>query len=143
MQFRSIVIGVALATLSATSLYAEIRIRNDPGGIISEHMNVFAQLRDRGETVVIDGRCLSACTLVLGMLPPDRICVTSRASLGFHAAWVPGDNGRPVHSEYGTQAMWSVYPDNIRRWIRSKGGLSRKMITLTGRELASMYRVCQ
>ncbi len=35
---------------------------------------------------MIDGPCLSACTLVLMTVPEERICVTRRAVLGFHAA---------------------------------------------------------
>ena len=38
-----------------------------------------------GEKVIIDGPCLSACTLVLSTVPSNRICVTKRAVLGFHA----------------------------------------------------------
>ena len=59
---------------------------------------------------MIDGACLSACTLVLGIVPRERICVTQRAMLGFHAAWMPGPAGKPVPSAVGTQALWEVYP---------------------------------
>ncbi|MEX0590123.1 MAG: hypothetical protein WD207_03455 [Xanthobacteraceae bacterium] len=142
MRFRSALIGAALAALSITSASGEIRIKHDPGGLIYNHMNAFAQARDAGENVVIDGRCFSSCTLVLGIIPPDRICVTSRALLGFHAAWTFGDDGRPVPSAEGTAAMWTVYPPSVRRWLASKGGLSSKVIVLRGRELTSMYRTC-
>jgi hypothetical protein len=142
MQFRSLLIGAAFAALSVTAASADIRIQNDPGGLIYNHMNAFARVRDAGENVIIDGRCYSACTLVLGIVPRDRICVTSRATLGFHAAWIPGQDGRPIRSEEGTSAMWTIYPDNVRRWIRSKGGLTSKVVILRGRELTSMYRLC-
>jgi hypothetical protein len=33
--------------------------------------------------VIIDGFCASACTIVLGTVPHDKICVTCRAKLGF------------------------------------------------------------
>ena len=49
---------------------------------------------------MIDGACLSACTLVLGIVPRERICVTQRAMLGFHAAWMPGPAG-PAGAERG------------------------------------------
>jgi hypothetical protein len=42
--------------------------------------------------VIIDGFCASACTIVLGTVPHDKICVTFRAKLGFHAAWDPGSS---------------------------------------------------
>lgn len=143
MRFCAILAGAVCAALSATNVSADIRITNDPGGIITSHMDLYASLRSTGRRVIIDGRCMSACTLVLGMLPPDQVCVTPRAVLGFHAAWVPGANGRPIRSEEGTQAMWAVYPPHIRRWIRNKGGLTPRMLVLRGNELASMVRVCR
>jgi hypothetical protein len=81
--------------------------------------------------------------LVLGIVPRERICVTRRARLGFHAAWVPGPRGRKVRSEAGTQALWDIYPPQVRRWIRARGGLSAKMMILHGRELRSMYPECR
>jgi hypothetical protein len=138
----TVMMGVALATLSATCASADVRIRNDPGGIISDRMHTFYRLRDAGERVVIDGQCYSACTIVLGILPPDRVCATPRARLGFHAAWVPDMDGRPLTSPEGTAAMWGFYPDVLRKWINSKGGLSRKLVVLSGRELGSIVRPC-
>jgi hypothetical protein len=103
----------------------------------------YAAVRASGERVVIDGLCLSACTLVLGIVPRDRICVTRKAMLGFHAAWMPGPEGRPVHSAVGTQALWEMYPGHVKRWINKRGGLKSKMIFLRGRELAAMYPECR
>ena len=100
------------------------------------------EVRNSGEKVVIDGACLSACTLVLGIVPRNRICVTRKAMLGFHAAWMPGTNGKPVPSAVGTQALWDLYPQNIRHWINSRGGLSSKMMFLRGSELMAMYPEC-
>lgn len=122
---------------------AEIRIRNDHGGLISDHMRDLARMRDSGEPVVIDGACYSACTLVLGMIPHERLCVTRRARLGFHAAWAYAPDGRVVPSHSGTQSLMEVYPPTIRRWISRQGGLSSKMIFLSGRDLTSMYRACR
>ena len=99
-------------------------------------------MRSSGERVVIDGACLSACTMVLGVIPRDRICVTPRARLGFHAAWHPDDSGRPIVSRGGTQLLMEVYPAAVRRWIARRGGLNQRMMYLSGRELASMYPVC-
>jgi hypothetical protein len=100
-------------------------------------------LRSSGENVVIDGNCLSACTLVLGLVPRARICATPRARLGFHAAWMPDSDGRPVTSPMGTQALWNIYPASVRRWISQHGGLSRKMIYLEGRALGGIVASCE
>jgi len=99
-------------------------------------------LRSSGENVVVDGNCLSACTMVLGMIPRSHICATPRARFGFHAAWIPDSDGRPVTSALGTQALWNVYPGTVRHWIKRHGGLSRHMIYLQGRELAHIVPIC-
>jgi hypothetical protein len=142
MGARAIVLGVLLLCTTGSAGFATVRIADDRGGRIGTYMETFATLRSSGETVVIDGPCLSACTLILGLLPRTQVCVTSRARLGFHAAWRPDSLGRPVQSSIGTQVLMDVYPPKVRGWIRRKGGLSKRMIFLQGRELASIYRRC-
>jgi hypothetical protein len=119
-----------------------MRIAEDRGGQIGHYLQTYAALRSSGENVVIDGNCLSACTMVLGLIPPSRICATSRARFGFHAAWMPNVEGEPVTSPMGTQALWNVYPKQVRNWIRRHGGLSRKMIYLQGREMRGIVSAC-
>jgi hypothetical protein len=143
MRFGAILLGAVVTALSISSASATVRIRSDAGGQIGPYLEHLVQLRSSGERVIIDGPCLSACTMVLGVIPRERICVTSRARLGFHAAWHPGNNGRPVTSRGGTQLLMDVYPQNVRRWIAKKGGLTPRMVYLHGRELASMYQTCQ
>jgi hypothetical protein len=128
--------------LIATSASATVRISGDLGGQIGPYLDRLEALRNSGERVVIDGPCLSACTLVLGVIPRNRICVTPRARLGFHAAWHPGVNGEPILSRGGTKLLMEVYPREVKRWIARHGGLSRKMKYLRGRELTSMYPAC-
>jgi hypothetical protein len=135
--------GAVLAVLMIGEAPATVRISDDVGGRIGKYVDSYAAVRASGERVVIDGLCLSACTLVLGIVPRDRICVTRKAMLGFHAAWMPGPEGRPVHSAVGTQALWEMYPGHVKRWINKRGGLKSKMIFLRGRELAAMYPECR
>ncbi len=119
-----------------------MRIAEDRGGQIGHYLQAFAMLRSSGENVVIDGNCLSACTLVLGLIPRSRICATPRARFGFHAAWMPDADGAPVTSQLGTQALWNIYPTDVRRWINRNGGLSRKMIYLQGKAVHSLVSEC-
>ncbi|HZD90223.1 MAG TPA: hypothetical protein VE224_09000 [Pseudolabrys sp.] len=121
---------------------ATMRISEDRGGQIGQYLRAYSVLRSSGEHVVIDGDCLSACTLILGMIPRDRICATPRAVLGFHAAWMPGRDGQPVTSMPGTRELWKVYPWRVRRWIDHHGGLSRQMIYLHGHDLYSIVPSC-
>jgi hypothetical protein len=140
--------GVACVALAAligltSSASATVRISGDPGGQIGPYLEHLVALRSSGEKIVIDGPCLSACTMILGVIPRDRICVTSRARLGFHAAWRPDESGRPVTSRGGTQLLMEVYPQEVRSWIARRGGLTPRMKILSGRELYAMYSPCQ
>jgi hypothetical protein len=135
--------GAALVALTITNASATVRIKADPGGQIGPYLENLAELKNSGERVIIDGPCLSACTMVLGVIPHNRICVTPRARLGFHAAWHPGENGRPIPSRAATQLLMDIYPENVRSWIRERGGLTPRMMYLTGRELAAMYHTCE
>lgn len=119
-----------------------MRIAEDRGGQIGHYLQAFAMLRSSGERVIIDGNCLSACTLVLGLIPRNRICATPRARFGFHAAWMPDVDGQPVTSSMGTRALWNIYPTSVRRWINRHGGLSRKMIYMQGRDLRGIVSYC-
>ncbi len=142
MGLRASIAGVLLAALVSTPGLAAVRISNDPGGQIGPYLEKLASIKSSGEKVVIDGPCLSACTMLLGVIPRDRICVTHRAQLGFHAAWNPDGNGGRVVSAAGTEVLWEIYPAHIRRWISRRGGLSPKMKFLAGRELTAMYPLC-
>ena len=130
----------ALTTISPAS--ATIRIAGDAGGQIGAYLQRHEKMRQSGERVVIDGPCFSACTMVLGAIPHNRICVTSRALLGFHAAFHVDESGRQATSLGGNSLLMDHYPPQVRNWIAQRGGLSRQMIFLSGRGLASMYASC-
>ena len=140
MRIRGLLLCVAMLACGMSSASATMRIAEDRGGQIGQYLQTFAAVRSSGERVVIDGNCLSACTLVLGLIPHDHICATPRARFGFHAAWMPDNNGRPVTSPMGTQALWNIYPPSVRHWISRHGGLSRRMIFMEGRSLNGIVR---
>src|SRR6266581_195845 len=142
MRSSSILIGLLLSLAFVHSSHAVTRIEDDKGGSLGKYLLKFAAIRDSGERVVIDGSCFSACTLVTAMIPKDRVCVTQRAMLGFHAGWVEDQAGNRVISAEGTQLLYQMYPPMIRKWITHHGGLGPKTIVLKGRELASLYRSC-
>ena len=143
MWFRSTLLcAVAVASTMTSPASATMRIAEDRGGQIGHYLQAFALLRSSGERVMIDGNCLSACTLVLGLIPRSRICATPRARFGFHAAWMPDADGTPVTSQLGTQALWNIYPTDVRRWINRNGGLSRKMIFMQGKGMHGIVAEC-
>jgi hypothetical protein len=103
---------------------------------------LFELVRRSGERVIIDGPCLSACTLVLSIVPSRRICMTPRAVLGFHAAIAVDRDGHQFSASAATRVIADTYPAPVRAWITRHGGLSRRLLLLRGRELAAMYPPC-
>jgi hypothetical protein len=74
------------------------RIFDDSGGRIATYLTKYEALRKSGQRVMIDCTCASACTLLLGVIPHNRICVTPRAVLAFHAAWDPSLTGTQTNT---------------------------------------------
>ena len=142
MKIVTGILAAVLLLVGVGASHAVVRISEDRGGRIGTYVDKYEGLRGTGETVMIDGLCASACTIVLGAVPHDKICVTSRASLGFHAAWDVGSGGRPVTNREATRMLYEMYPSSIRGWIARRGGLKPRMIFLRGRELTNMYRPC-
>ena len=137
-----LIAAVILTTLTVTSASATVIISDDIGGKMKDYTTHFRQVRDSGEPVVIAGTCVSACTMVLGLVPSDRVCATHNAVLGFHAAWMFGNSGKRVVSASGTQDLMQTYPAPVRAWIARRGGLTPKMMYLRGRDLAAIVAPC-
>jgi hypothetical protein len=138
------ILGFLLALCAGiTSARAEVRILSSPGGQVGPFLELFDKVRETGERVVIDGPCLSACTLVLMTVPSDRICVTRRAVLGFHAARSMDGRGKLYAEPEASKAVHEAYPEPIRNWISRRGGLTSRMLLLRGRELAAIYPSCR
>jgi hypothetical protein len=133
---------LAILLLAASPAFAEVRILASPGGEVGPFLDLFARVRASGEPVVIDGPCLSACTLVLSAVPNNRICVTRRAVLGFHAARSMDSRGRLYAEPEASAAVLQAYPPPVQNWIRRRGGLTSRVLLLRGRELAAIYPVC-
>src|SRR6201999_2089147 len=126
---RVFALVVALCAL-AVPLRAEVRILASPGGQVGPFIDLFERVRASGERVVIDGPCLSACTLVLSMVPNDRICVTRRAVLGFHAARSVARRGRFYAAPEASKLVLQAYPSPVRGWISRRGGLTSRLLLL-------------
>ena len=115
--------------LAASPARADLHITRDHGGYVTEYKAKYERIRDRKERVIIDGICNSACTLVFGIVPMNKICVTPRASLGFHQAYYDKafTFGIKVTSAEGTSDLMSYYPETVKDWIRRNGGLTTEM----------------
>jgi hypothetical protein len=140
---RKMFLAAALCVSVLPPAQAEVRILASAGGQVGTFLDLFERVRASGERVVIDGPCLSACTLVLSMVPNDRICVTRRAVLGFHAARSIDRRGRIYAEPEASELVLQTYPAPVRGWIRRRGGLTSRLLLLRGRELAAIYPTCR
>ncbi|MGY4285316.1 hypothetical protein ACVWXO_004536 [Bradyrhizobium sp. LM2.7] len=145
MHITTMVKAWALAAVmfAATPAAAEIRIIQSPGGQVGTFLDLFEKVRESGERVVIDGPCLSACTLVLSIVPGERICVTKRAALGFHAARSVDRRGRFYAEPEASEVVLQAYPGPVRDWISRHGGLTSRLLVLKGRDLAAIFSRCR
>ncbi len=124
------VLGLLVVSHAAPAAPAgTLRITRDHGGLVEEYKERYARVRDAGQRVVIDGICNSACTLILGIVPINRVCVTPRASLGFHQAYIDKrwTAGIKIASASGTADLLTYYPPALKQWINRVGGLTLNM----------------
>jgi hypothetical protein len=118
---------------------------DEHGGVLNEHIYRWRRLAESGDDVEIRGPCMSGCTMIVAIVPADRICFAEHASLQFHSSrdqvsGVPGDDTN--------RWMFNQYPQDIREWIKTKGGIEKLTIfamwKLDAEELWSMgYRKCE
>ena len=115
------VVGSFVATLFAAGVAladsAAIVIANDPGGYLLTYVRGWENIAALRNQIEIRGNCLSACTLVLGLVPAERVCVREDAKFGFHSVSV----NYGEHSPEGTRYLWSLYPPPVQDFVRSKG----------------------
>ena len=133
---KTMAIGLFAATLMMLPAKAETVSRNPGGKIVTFALHV-AKLRAADEPVHFDGACDSACTLYLS-LPVEQLCVTPRASFGFHLPYGVGAHQNAVAANY----LLSQYPDWVRQWIDEHGGLSHTLMRMEADEVAMHLPIC-
>jgi hypothetical protein len=109
-----------------------IEVVDNHGGDIPHYDALWAELAASGKKVRIVGNCVSACTMLLAHMPRDSICVTPAAAFGFHLGQL----------QKGTDRMWGGYPDDIRAWIHSQGGLTSHYKWLRAPEIFRFFKAC-
>lgn len=115
-------VAAALVALALTVVPSDARkptthyVRDQPGGVLLEHIRVFTQWAKRGDRVVVEGDCFSACTLMLGVIPPADICAKPGGVFGFHSA-----RDASGYSYEGTVVMWWMYGGRVREALARRG----------------------
>lgn len=135
-------------TITDTASNVE-RVTWHPGGVISEWYIKYTEDRGRNKRYIIDGTCISACTLILATIPEHRVCATEYALLGFHSAAVYDQLGGRHHHDGATRLIWRLYPEKVRELLRAKGwdgdapnNEHGELILVGGAELNKIVRPC-
>lgn len=130
---RLIALLVLSGCLIATPLRAEtIDVNDNHGGSVAAYNARWASYAARGVSVRIVGPCQSACTVLLGHIPRERICVTPAASFGFHLA----------HRADATATLENAYAPDIKAWIAQHGGLTPDFIWMRAPDTYRYFHKC-
>jgi hypothetical protein len=118
-------LAALVAPAGATTIY------EDDGGMAIQKA---IQYDHASKPIRVMGRCASACTLVLAY---ESTCAGPSASFVFHAPF--GSKGADMVGAW----MMKRYRPAVRAWIRAHGGLTHRLITLSGNELHKLVRTCR
>jgi hypothetical protein len=130
---KNSIVAAIFAALNAWPSQAEtIDIVDDRGGS-SSYATRWAQYRRDGVHVRIAGPCESECTMVIGHLNREHICVTPEGRFGFRLADLPRV----------TATLWRSYPTDIKVWLVRNGGLTRQLIWMRAPEVYRFFRRCE
>lgn len=116
----------------------------DPGGMIGTYDMWWHRVADSGVLVIVDGDCVSACALMLGIVPPSHVCLTERATFGLHMATMPNEETGKREPDAGV-TEWMIrryYPPVVIKWIAAQGGLKPDVIYMHPSDFEGFYRQC-
>lgn len=138
----ALALALAAALGAAPAARAEV-IRHDLGGDLDERVARVERLRAAGTPVRIEGTCVSACTLYLGL---PAACVAPGARLGFHGprTRLPGIPLPHADFERQTRVMASYYPGPIRAWFMAEARMvTESYYVISGAQAIAMgARAC-
>ena len=115
-------------------------VTENPGGNLKTFQWAAQEIVRQQRWVVIDGRCMSACT-ILADEARNRVCITKRATFEFHAGSVNFLGFRLENVEFDLP-----YSQPIARWVKSRGGLpsakSGKFLVMRYGEARRFWQTC-
>lgn len=131
---RALSLAVALLLmLLGPALARSIDISDDHGGSVAAYAARWTDLGAQGVSVRIVGPCQSACTVLLGHIPRNRICVMPAARFGFHLA----------NLQSARATLWAAYAPDIRAWIEAHGGLKHSFVWMQAPDTYRYFSPCK
>jgi len=132
MTHASYVFAMLVCLFCSPAFAETIDVYDDHGGVVPEYDRHWAEEAAQNVDVRIVGPCQSACTVLLGHIPRDHICVMPEARFGFHLA----------KFESSTAIMWNGYAPDIRQWIADHGGLTQDFIWMAAPDIYRYFKKC-
>lgn len=110
-----------------------LTVKSSYGGQVDAFRNAAIMIGARGDKLVIDGRCLSACTYMVDTTVAD-VCVTKHAYFGYHL--FRNDDGHYYPKDYYSKAVYN--------WVAKHGGWHGDRFTfMSGGQLLKFYKACE
>ena len=125
-------LGLLLSLIPLPTAAETIEVNDDHGGSVANYNARWQANAARGVDVRIVGPCQSACTVLLGNIPRNKICVTPAASFGFHTAKLPQT----------TATLWNAYGADIKGWINARGGLTADFKWMRAPDTYKYFKRC-
>jgi len=132
MKSIALLLACALTVAASPARAETINVSDAHGGVVAQYDATWTANAVRGVSVRIVGPCQSACTVLLGHIPRERICVTAAARFGFHY----GTNAK------ATGIMWNSYQSDIQGWINAHGGLKKDFIWMKAPDTYKYFHKC-
>jgi hypothetical protein len=111
-------------------------IKRNLGGKIKEFKEQAHQVVADKKPVIVDGLCLSACTIFVD-IARDQVCLTEKALLAYHQGFIPKTPFR-FDINYETPGL--------NQYIKEHGGLpspgSGKFLTINFEQGKQFYKPC-
>lgn len=118
--------------LKILALSLGLGLNIDYGGDLMDRMQTFEMLEKTQVTIPVEGVCISACTMYLGL---SKVCVKPGTIFGFHsAAHYDGENW--VLSPFGNAVMMGYYPEPIKKWVKDNKALDKLDLTYMNADTA-------
>jgi hypothetical protein len=124
--------ALSVMAVAPVAIAATINVNDNHGGRVKDYDARWAAAAARGDSVRIVGPCQSACTVLLGHIPRNQICVTANASFGFHLA----------KTAEATAILRNAYASDIKGWIQAHGGLTEKFIWMRAPDTYRYFKKC-
>lgn len=140
---RSALCSIAISAFLAAPAHATTVITGNGGGVVEDFWVEIQSHAMRGEKIVVDGPCMSACTLTLVLADKGLMCATPRAIFSFHRAY-SGKPGTKAYEDDGgwTDVMMAQLPKPVSAWLSDHGGITHAWKTLAGDEMTARVPVC-